>query len=213
MNMPRLLCFDMDSTLIECEMVARMAELSGRGAEVAEMTRQAMEGREEFNHNLLRRVNILKGLGIESIERLAASMPVRRELPIVLNALRSSGYIPAIIGGIGFFSRRLAAKAGIPYLFTTELELDASGKLTGRVIGSPLSASGKAQALRVLARSLGIPRQAVAAVGDGANDIEMLRAAHKAVAFRPKPGVAEASGAILCDGSLLDAIKALGIPI
>lgn len=213
MKASSLLCFDMDSTLIKCEMVNRMAELLGRGDEVAAMTTDAMEGRSDFNHNLLRRVNILKGLGLDAMEALAAEMPVREELPDVLDALRRSECIPAIIGGIGFFSRRLAAKAGIPFLFTTELEIDGCGRLTGDILGTPLSASGKADALGMLAGSLGLASEATAAIGDGANDIAMLRRAHRAVAFHPKPGVAEASGAIVCEGTLFDAIRALGIPI
>ena len=180
----RLICFDMDSTLIETEVIDELAERAGVGDEVRAITASAMRG-ESFS----RRVALLKGLHVSVMEEIARSLPITEGLERMMTILKRVGYKTAILsGGFTYFGNYLRQKYGFDYVYANELEIE-EGKLTGRYVGEVVDGRRKAELLRLLCQFEEINIAQSVAVGDGANDLPMLNLAGLGIAFHAKPKV------------------------
>jgi phosphoserine phosphatase len=189
----RLVAFDMDSTLIQHEVIDELAREAGVFDRVSAITESAMRGELEFNQSLTRRVALLKGLPESTLARVAARLNLTEGAERLITALKSFGYKTAIIsGGFAYFGRHLQQRLGIDYVRTNDLEIEA-GVLTGRVKGEIINAQRKAQLLEEIAGQENIALQQTIAVGDGANDLPMLAAAGLGIAFHAKPLVAQSA--------------------
>ena len=189
----RLAVFDMDSTLIDCEVIDELAAQAGVGEAVAEITAQAMRGELDFDESYRTRLALLKGLDASAVEDLADRLPVKEGLRELTTTLKAQGMTLAIFSG-GFvpIAERLQADYGFDEVVANTLEV-ASGKVTGRVVPPIVNREHKASALKALAARLGIAVDACIAVGDGANDLDMMAMAGLGVAFHAKPAVRAAS--------------------
>lgn len=201
----RLVCFDMDSTLIESEVIDELAKAAGVGEQVAKITHAAMSGEMDFDESFRRRMALLKGLDEGVLRSIAEKLPVTEGAERLIKTLRNLGYKTAILsGGFQYFGDYLQLKLGIDYVYANRLEI-YEGKVTGNVTGQIINGERKAELLRELAQKENIRLEQVVAVGDGANDLPMLSIAGLGIAFRAKPLVrAEAEQAISNLG--LDAI-------
>lgn len=189
----RLVAFDMDSTLIQHEVIDELAREAGVYEKVAAITESAMRGELDFNQSLLKRVALLKGLRAATLERVANRLTLSEGAERLISALKSFGYKTAIIsGGFAFFGNVLRDRLGIDYVRTNDLEVE-QGVLTGRVKGEIINATRKAQLLQEIAAQENISLQQTIAVGDGANDLPMLAAAGLGIAFHAKPLVAQSA--------------------
>lgn len=187
----RLVCFDMDSTLIEAEVIDELAAAAGVGEEVSAITERAMQGELDFIQSFEQRVALLKGLRGDVLQGIAERLPVTEGAERLIRNLRALGYKTAILsGGFNYFGRYLQDKLGIDYVFANELEME-DGIVTGRVTGQVVDGKRKAELLRELAAKEGIRLEQTIAVGDGANDLPMLSIAGLGIAFRAKPLVRE----------------------
>jgi phosphoserine phosphatase len=185
----RLVAFDMDSTLIQTEVIDELAAAAGVGDEVSAITEAAMNGELDFKESLVKRVALLKGLEESVLEQIAARLPLTPGAERLIRTLRSLGYRTAILsGGFSFFGNDLQQRLGIDFVFANELEVE-DGRLTGRVSGEIVDGARKAALLRELADQAGIRLEQTIAVGDGANDLPMLDAAGLGIAFHAKPKV------------------------
>ncbi len=183
----RLVCFDMDSTLIEAEVIDELAKAAGVGQQVAEITEAAMRGELDFKASFAQRMALLKGLDESVLQAIAERLRLTEGAEHLMHTLRKLGYKTAILsGGFSFFGRFLQQKLNIDYVFANELEI-VDGKVTGRVVGDVIDGNRKAQLLRELALNENISLEQVIAVGDGANDLPMLSIAGLGIAFRAKP--------------------------
>lgn len=183
----RLVCFDMDSTLIEAEVIDELAKAAGVGEQVAEITEAAMRGELDFNESFARRMALLKGLDESVLAQIAARLPITEGAEHLISTLRSLGYKTAILsGGFNYFGRCLQERLGIDYVYANELDI-VDGKVTGQVKGVVVNGERKAELLRELAARENISLEQVIAVGDGANDLPMLSIAGLGIAFRAKP--------------------------
>ncbi len=201
----RLVCFDMDSTLIEAEVIDELAKAAGVGEQVAEITEQAMSGELDFNQSFAARMALLKGLDESVLAEIAENLPVTEGAAKLISSLKKLGYKTAILsGGFQYFGEYLQKKLGIDYVYANTLDI-VDGKVTGEVKGEVVNGERKAALLKMLAAREGITAEQTIAVGDGANDLPMLAAAGLGIAFRAKPRVkASAEQAISTLG--LDAI-------
>lgn len=201
----RLVCFDMDSTLIEAEVIDELAKAAGVGEQVIAITEAAMRGELDFKESFAQRLALLKGLDEAVLEQIAARLPITEGAEHLISTLRSLGYKTAILsGGFNYFGYFLQQKLGVDYVYANDLEV-VEGKVTGRVCGDVVDGQRKAELLRELAAKENITLEQVVAVGDGANDLPMLSIAGLGIAFRAKPLVkAEAKQSISTLG--LDAI-------
>jgi phosphoserine phosphatase len=189
----RLVVFDMDSTLIEAEVIDELAKRAGVGEQVMSITDRAMRGELNFKDSFSERVALLKGLPASVLEDIAHTLPVTEGAAHLISVLRRLGYRTAIVsGGFTYFAKALQAQLGIDYVFANELDIE-NGLVTGRVTGDVVDGERKAQLLRQLAQAEDISLQQVIAVGDGANDLPMLSIAGLGIAFRAKPLVQEAA--------------------
>ena len=189
----RVAVFDMDSTLIDCEVIDELAAAAGVGEQVAEITAQAMRGELDFDESYRTRLALLKGLDASAIADLADRLPVKEGLREMTTTLKAQGMTLAIFSG-GFMpiAERLQADYGFDEVVANTLEIE-SGKVTGRVVPPIVNREHKAEALHALATRLGIGVDACIAVGDGANDLDMMAMAGLGVAFHAKPAVRAAS--------------------
>ena len=189
----RLAVFDMDSTLIDCEVIDELAAQAGVGEAVAEITAQAMRGELDFDESYRTRLALLEGLDARAVEELADRLPVKEGLREMTTTLKAQGLKLAIFSG-GFMpiAERLQVDYGFDEVVANTLEI-ASEKVTGRVVPPIVNREHKAAALQALANRLGIGLDACIAVGDGANDLDMMAMAGLGVAFHAKPAVRAAS--------------------
>jgi phosphoserine phosphatase len=187
----RLVVMDVDSTLIQEEVIDLLAREAGVEEEVAAMTRAAMAGEMDFEQALRRRVSLLAGLSEEAVQRVAESITLTPGARTLIRTLKRLGIRTAIVSaGFTRTSRLLAERLGIDYYLSNTLEI-VDGKLTGNLVGEIVDAAGKARFVKELAEREGISLDQVVAIGDGANDLEMLRIAGLGIAFNAKPIVQE----------------------
>lgn len=187
----RLICFDMDSTLIKTEVIDELADKAGVGEEVRAITEAAMRGEIDFNESFKKRVSLLKGLDESVMTEIAENLPIMEGADRLMHILKKCGYKIAILsGGFTFFGNYLKKRFGVDYLYANELEI-IDGKLTGKHIGEIVDGKRKAELLKFLAQVEKIELDQVIAVGDGANDLPMLNIAGLGIAFHAKPKVKE----------------------
>ena len=189
----RLFVFDMDSTLIQGEVIDELAKLHRVGDQVSAITAAAMRGELDFKQSFKRRVGLLSGLPAESLETVLRSIPLAEGAERLVSTLKRLGYKTAILsGGFTFFGRHLQEQLGIDYIFANELEMEG-GAVTGRVVGEIVDGKKKAELLEAIASKENISLDQVVAVGDGANDLPMLNLAGMGIAFHAKPLVRESA--------------------
>lgn len=185
----RLICFDMDSTLIHAECIDELAAKAGVGAEVAAITESAMRGEIDFTESFTRRVALLKGLDVNVMDEIARSLPYNEGLERMMKILKMVGYKTAILsGGFTYFGKYLQQRFGFDYVYANDLEVE-DGKLTGRYVGDVVDGRRKAELLKLLCQVEGISLEQAVAVGDGANDLPMLSLAGLGIAYHAKPKV------------------------
>lgn len=190
----RLVCFDMDSTLIRTEVIDELAEAAGVGAQVKAITEAAMRGELDFAESFRRRVALLAGLDAAVLAGIAERLPITEGAERLCGILKRLGYRLAILsGGFTYFGEHLQRRLGIDIVHANGLEI-ADGRLTGRHLGPIIDAAAKARLLREIAAAEGISERQVIAVGDGANDLAMLSAAGLGIAFHAKPVVRASAG-------------------
>jgi len=189
----RLIVMDVDSTLIQGEVIEMIAAHAGCEGEVAAVTESAMRGEIDFEESLRARVALLEGVPATALDAVYDSIALAPGARTMVRTLRRLGYRFAIVsGGFSQITDRLAADLGIHFARANELEI-VDGRLTGRISGPVVDRAGKAAALREFAASIGVPLAAVIAVGDGANDLDMLNAAGLGIAYNAKPLVRDAA--------------------
>lgn len=183
----RLVAFDMDSTLIETEVIDELARAAGVGEQVAAITERAMAGELDFKESFAERLALLQGLDESVLQTIASALPLTEGAERLVSTLKRLGYKTAILsGGFNYFGRHLQQALGIDYVYANDLEI-VDGKVTGRVTGTVIDGARKAELLQDIADQEGISLEQVIAVGDGANDLPMLSAAGLGIAFRAKP--------------------------
>ena len=189
----RLVCFDMDSTLIQTEVIDELADLAGVGEQVRAITEAAMNGELDFNESFKQRMALLEGLSEEVLQTVAENLPLTKGAHRLMRALKYYGYKTAILsGGFTYFGKYLQKELGIDYVHANELEI-VDGKLTGKYIGEIVNGEKKAEFLKAIAEKEGIHINQTIAVGDGANDLPMLNLAGLGIAFHAKPTVKESA--------------------
>jgi phosphoserine phosphatase len=189
----RLIVLDVDSTLIQGEVIEMLAAYAGHEAEVAAVTEQAMRGELDFEASLRTRVRLLAGLDASVLDRVYDDIVMTPGARTMVRTLRRLGYRFAIVsGGFTYITDRLAEDLGIHYSRANELEI-VDGKLTGEIVGDVVDRAGKAQALREFAEKVGVSEASVIAIGDGANDLDMLNAAGLGIAYNARPIVQRAA--------------------
>ena len=189
-RMRRLICFDMDSTLIQTECIDELAMRAGVGDEVKVITESAMRGEIDFKESFTRRVALLKGLDVSVMQDIADHLPVTEGVDRLMTGLKRCGYKIAILsGGFTFFGEQLQRRYGIDYMYANELEVDDNGKLTGRYVGEIVDGHRKAELLKLIAQVEKVNLAQTIAVGDGANDLPMISQAGLGIAFHAKPRV------------------------
>ncbi|MCV7169807.1 phosphoserine phosphatase SerB [Mycobacterium manitobense] len=207
----RLIVFDVDSTLIQGEVIEMLADRAGALAAVAEVTEAAMRGELDFAESLHRRVATLAGLPAEVLDEVAEQLELTPGARTTIRTLRRLGYHCGVVsGGFRQVIEPLAHELMLDYVAANELEI-VDGKLTGRVVGQVVDRPGKARALRDFAQQAGVPMEQTVAVGDGANDIDMLAAAGLGVAFNAKPALREVADASLSHPYLDTVLFILGV--
>ena len=189
----RLVAFDMDSTLIEAEVIDELAKAAGVGEQVAAITELAMQGEIDFDESFAQRVALLKGLDESVLEGIAQGLTLTEGAEELIATIKKLGYKTAILsGGFSYFGQFLQQRLGIDYVYANELDIK-DGKVTGKVIGQVVNGQRKADLLRQLAKKEGILLDQTIAVGDGANDLPMLSLAGLGIAFRAKAIVKESA--------------------
>lgn len=185
----RLICFDMDSTLIKTEVIDELADRAGVGKKVRKITESAMRGEIDFKESFARRVELLKGLDESVMREIAENLPIMDGAERLMTVLKKSGFKIAILsGGFTYFGEYLQKKFGVDYVYANNLEI-VDGKLTGRYLGDIVDGKRKAELLSLIAQVEKIELEQVIAVGDGANDLPMLNLAGLGIAFHAKPKV------------------------
>ena len=189
-RMRRLICFDMDSTLIQTECIDELAKRAGVGDKVSEITARAMHGEIDFKESVKERVALLKGLDASVMKDIAENMPITEGTDRLMSVLKTCGYKIAILsGGFTYFGEYLRKKYGIDYVYANELEIGDDGKLTGRYVGDIVDGQRKAELLKLIAQVERVNLAQTIAVGDGANDLPMIGEAGLGIAFHAKPRV------------------------
>jgi phosphoserine phosphatase len=189
----RLIVMDVDSTLVQGEVIEMLADHAGCGPEVARITEAAMRGELDFEESLRSRVALLEGVESKCLDSVYDALELAPGARTLVRTLRRLGYRFAIVsGGFSQITDRLSEDLGIHFARANELEI-VDGKLTGRIVGDVVDRAGKAEALRQFAAEAGVPQQAVIAIGDGANDLDMLNAAGLGIAYNAKPVLQDAA--------------------
>ena len=189
-RMRRLICFDMDSTLIQTECIDELAERAGVGDKVRAITERAMRGEIDFKESFTERVALLKGLDVSVMQDIAEHLPITEGVPRLMTVLKRCGYKIAILsGGFTYFGEYLQRKFGIDYVYANELEISEDGKLTGHYVGDIVDGKRKAELLKLIAQVEKVNLAQTIAVGDGANDLPMITEAGLGIAFHAKPRV------------------------
>lgn len=189
-RMRRLICFDMDSTLIQTECIDELAMRAGVGDKVKAITERAMRGEIDFKESFTQRVSLLKGLDISVMKDIADHLPITEGADRLMSVLKRCGYKIAILsGGFTYFGEQLRRRYGIDYVYANELEIDENGKLTGRYLGDIVDGKRKAELLKLIAQVEQVNLAQTIAVGDGANDLPMISEAGLGIAFHAKPRV------------------------
>lgn len=206
----RLVCFDMDSTLIMTEVIDELAKHANVGDQVAAITEEAMLGNIDFNESFRRRMALLKGLDESVLQEIANNLPIMEGAERLIKNLKAYGFKTAILsGGFTYFGKHLQEKFGIDYVHANTLEFE-NGKLTGNVIEPIINGDMKAKLLKDIAKQEGVSPAQTIAVGDGANDLPMLSAAGLGIAFRAKPLVRESAKQALSTHGLDSILYLLG---
>jgi len=207
----RLIVFDMDSTLVDAEVIDELAKAAGVEEEVRKLTEKAMRGEIDFKEALRERVRLLKGLPVEVLEKIYGQIKLTEGAKELIKSLKESGYKVALVsGGFTYFTDRLKEELGLDYAFGNELEIE-DGKLTGRIKGRIIDAEEKARIIEELARKEGISRENVVAVGDGANDRIMIENAGLGIAFNAKKVLKEVADGTLSKDHLIGLAGVLGL--
>ena len=207
----RLVVLDMDSTFIQQEVIDLLATVVGVGAEVAAITERSMRGEIDFKESLAERVALLKGLPVEVLESIRAEITFSHGAERMVAILHTLGHKVAIVsGGFEDVIAPLLEKIGVDFYRANKLDSDG-GRLTGKTIGAIIDRTAKAAALREFAAKLGIPLEHTVAVGDGANDLEMMTISGLSIAFNAKPIVQEAAMVAINDGDLMGVLVHMGI--
>ncbi len=189
----RLVVFDMDSTLIEAEVIDELAKEAGVGDQVIEITEAAMRGELDFNESFRRRVALLKGLDASVLESVAQRLPLTEGAEDLVSHLKMLGFKTAILsGGFTYFAEKLQKQLGFDYVYANQLDI-CDGVVTGEVVGEIVNGDRKAELLREIAAREGVRLEQTIAVGDGANDLPMLSIAGLGIAFRAKPLVRQSA--------------------
>ena len=189
-RMRRLICFDMDSTLIQTECIDELAMRAGVGDKVKEITERAMRGEIDFKESFKERVALLKGLDVSVMKDIAENLPITEGVDRLMEVLKRYGYKIAILsGGFTYFGEYLQRKYGIDYMYANELEVDENGKLTGNYVGEIVDGHRKAELLKLIAQVEKVNLAQTIAVGDGANGLPMISEAGLGIAFHAKPRV------------------------
>lgn len=207
----RIIVFDMDSTLIQTEVINELARCAGVEGQVTAITEQAMTGQLSFGGSLMARVHLLKGLSESVFPAIAEDLQLADGAERLIRTLQLLGFRTAIVsGGFRYFGERLQRRLGIDYLYANELEIE-SGCLTGGLIGEIIDGEGKAKIVRSIADKEGFDLQQVVAIGDGANDLPMLNIAGLGIAYRAKPLVRQAAKQVLSNHGLDSILYLLGM--
>ncbi|KDN54413.1 phosphoserine phosphatase SerB [Flavobacterium seoulense] len=206
----RLVCFDMDSTLIQTEVIDELAELAGVGEQVKAITESAMNGEIDFSESFKKRMALLEGLSEDVLHNVAINLPITKGAHRLMKALKYYGYKTAILsGGFTYFGKYLQKELGIDYVHANELEIK-DGKLTGNYIGDIVDGQKKAEFLQAIAEKEGIHINQTIAVGDGANDLPMINLAGLGIAFHAKPTVKESAATSISSLGLDGVLYLLG---
>ena len=188
-RMRRLICFDMDSTLIETEVIDELAIRAGVGDQVKAITEAAMRGEIDFCESFRQRCALLKGLDVSVMQEIAENLPITEGVDRLMRILKKVGFMIAILsGGFTYFGNFLKQKYNIDYVYANELEIE-NGKLTGNHVGDIVDGKRKAELLRLIAQVENVDIRQTVAVGDGANDLPMISIAGLGIAFHAKPKV------------------------
>lgn len=190
----RLICFDMDSTLIKTEVIDELADRAGVGEQVRAITESAMRGELDFQDSFKQRIALLKGLDVSVLQDIAENLPIMEGADKLMSILKQCGFKIAILsGGFTYFGEVLKKRFGVDYVYANELEI-MDGKLTGNYLGDIVDGKRKAELLKLIAQVERIDLQQTIAVGDGANDLPMINLAGLGIAFHAKPKVKENAG-------------------
>ncbi len=207
----RLIVFDMDSTLVDAEIIDELAKYAGVEEEVKRITERAMKGEIDFKKALEERVKLLKGLPVEVLEKIYKNIRLTEGARELIQALKRAGYKVAVVsGGFTYFTERLKEELGLDYAFGNELEIK-DGKLTGKIKGRIIDAEEKARIIEEIAKKEGISKENVVAVGDGANDRIMIKNAGLGIAFNAKEVLKEVADGTLSKENLIGLACVLGL--
>ncbi len=208
----RLIVFDMDSTIVDAEIIDELAKAAGVEREVREITKKAMEGKLDYKQALIERVKLLKGLPVEVLEKIYNQIELTEGAKELIQALKRAGYKIALVsGGFTYFTEKLKKELGLDYAFGNELEIE-NGKLTGRLKGRIIDAEEKARIIEELAKREGIGKENIVAVGDGANDRIMIENAGLGIAFNAKKVLKEVADGTLSKENLIGLASILKLP-
>lgn len=209
----RLIVFDMDSTLIQTEVIDELAELAGAGEAVRKVTEAAMNGEMDFDESLRQRVSKLKGLKVEKLQEVLKKLPMTPGAEEFIKTVKGLGYKVALIsGGFSYFADHLKDKLGLDYAFANDLRIK-DGVLTGEIEGTIINAQQKALLLKVIAQQEKIALEQVVAIGDGANDLPMLSTAGLGIAYHAKDVVKKKAEQHMSHGPMTSILYFLGIPV
>jgi len=209
----RLIIFDMDSTLIKCEVIEELSKLAGSHAEVKKITDLAMNGKIDFTESLRRRVSTLKGVSLKDCKTITDKIVLNDGVEDFIQIVKSLGYKTGVIsGGFTLFTEYFKEKLKLDYAFANQLEIDANDLLTGGLKGTIVDANQKAMLLDLIAQQESVSLEQVVAIGDGANDLPMLSKAGMGIAFHAKQIVKDQAGHQMSHGPMTSILSFLGIP-